>query len=443
MRFVFTFYVFLFTVFSSFGQSNFQFKKDKNCISIPFKLINNLIFIPINVNGEKLTFLLDTGVDKTLLFSLDDKEQVEFFNLESIKLKGLGSNEAIDAYMSSKNKLEVKGFVDYDHEIYLVLDQEFNFSSQVGIPVNGIIGYHFFKNHLIEIDYQRKKVIVYNKTNKKVFRKLEKGYKEETITIEENKPYYISNVTTDGNSYPSKLLIDTGNSDAVWLFLNKSKEIKLPQKYISDYLGRGFSGSVYGLRGRIEDFNFGSKTFKNPITTFPDSTSLKSVNFVPNRLGSLGGEVLSRFSILFDYTNKKIYTKPNDKVNSPFNFNMSGIEVQHDGLEWVKETSSENSKSSVSYGVRVNESRVQDNLKIKFALKPVFTIYNVRKDSPAELVGLRKNDRLIKIEGKSTHDLTIEKINELLKSEEGRTIELVIERNGKQFTYKFQLKSII
>ncbi|WP_291128488.1 PDZ domain-containing protein [Flavobacterium sp. UBA7682] len=443
MRFVFTFYVFLFTVFSSFGQSNFQFKKDRNCISIPFKLINNLIFIPINVNGEKLTFLLDTGVDKTLLFSLDDKEQVEFFNLESIKLKGLGSNEAIDAYMSSKNKLEVKGFVDYDHEIYLVLDQEFNFSSQVGIPVNGIIGYHFFKNHLIEIDYQRKKVIVYNKTNKKVFRKLEKGYKEETITIEENKPYYISNVTTDGNSYPSKLLIDTGNSDAVWLFLNKSKEIKLPQKYISDYLGRGFSGSVYGLRGRIEDFNFGSKTFKNPITTFPDSTSLKSVNFVPNRLGSLGGEVFSRFSILFDYTNQKIYTKPNDKVNSPFNFNMSGIEVQHDGLEWVKETSSENSKSSVSYGVRVNESRVQDNLKIKFALKPVFTIYSVRKDSPAELVGLRKNDRLIKIEGKSTHDLTIEKINELLKSEEGRTIELVIERNGKQFAYKFQLKSII
>jgi hypothetical protein len=168
MRFVFTFYVFLFTVFSSFSQSNFKFKKNKSCISIPFKLINNLIFIPINVNGEKLTFLLDTGVEKTLLFSLDDKEQVQFFNLESIKLKGLGSNEAIDAYMSSKNKLEVKGFVDNDHEIYLVLDQEFNFSSQVGIAVNGIIGYHFFKNHLIEIDYQRNKVIVYNETNKKV-----------------------------------------------------------------------------------------------------------------------------------------------------------------------------------------------------------------------------------------------------------------------------------
>ncbi|MFN3754904.1 PDZ domain-containing protein [Flavobacterium sp.] len=443
MRFVFTFCVFLFTFFSSFSQSNFQFKKNKSCISIPFKLINNLIFIPIDVNGEKLTFLLDTGVEKTILFSLDDKEQVQFFNLESIKLKGLGSNEAIDAYMSTKNKLEAKDFVDYDHEIYLVLDQEFNFSSQVGIPVNGIIGYHFFKNHLIEIDYQRRKVVVYNETNKKVFKKLEKGYKKEAISIEENKPYYVSNVTTEGNTHPSKLLVDTGNSDAIWLFLNKSKEIKLPQKHISDYLGRGFSGNVYGLRGRIENFNFGSTIFKNPITTFPDSTSIKSVNFVSNRLGSLGGEVFSRFSIFFDYPKQILYTKPNANVNLPFNFNMSGIEVQHDGLEWVKETTAENSKSSSSYAVRINESRVQDNLRIKFALKPVFTINSVRKDSPAELAGLRKDDRLIKIEGKSAHDLTIEKINELLKSEEGRTIELVIERNGKQFKFKFQLKSII
>jgi C-terminal processing protease CtpA/Prc len=95
------------------------------------------------------------------------------------------------------------------------------------------------------------------------------------------------------------------------------------------------------------------------------------------------------------------------------------------------------------YTVQPNESRVQDNLKIKFELKPVFTIYSVRKDSPAELAGLKKNDRLIKIEGKSTHDLTIERINELLKSEDGRTIELVIERYGKQHTFRFKLKSII
>ncbi|WP_284652296.1 aspartyl protease family protein [Flavobacterium terrisoli] len=444
MRFVFTFCFFFLTSFTCFCQSGFQFEKNKSKITIPFQLINNLLFIPINVNGQELTFLLDTGVEETVLFSLDDKEQVEFFHLEKIMLKGLGSNNAVEAYKSSKNRFEINGYADNNHEIYLVLDQEFNFSSQVGIPVNGIIGYHFFKDHLIEIDYQRKKIVIFNKANVKVQKKLSKGFKQENILIDENKPYYISNITSEGKTFPSKMLIDTGNSDAIWLFLNKTDDIKLPQKHIADYLGRGFSGNVYGSRGRIESFTFGAKTFKNPIGTFPDSTSIKSVNFVKDRIGSLGGEVLSRFSIFLDYPNRILYSKPNHRINVPFNFNMSGIEVQHDGLEWVKEAYHEKNNAGVRvYTTQPNESRVQDNLKIKFELKPIFTIYSVRKDSPAELAGLRKNDRLIRIEGRSTHDLTIEKINELLKSEDGKHIEVVIERNGKQFTYRFQLKSII
>lgn len=443
MRFVFTFCLFLQTFFTCFGQSGFQFEKNKNRISIPFRLINNLLFVPINVNGEELTFLLDTGVEETILFSLDDKEQVELFHLEKIKLKGLGGSEAVDAYKSSKNRLEINGFADNDHEIYLVLDQEFNFSSQVGIPVNGIIGYHFFKNHLIEIDYQRKKVFVYNEADEKVQKKL-KSFKQETISIEENKPYYVSNIVTGGKEYHTKMLIDTGNSDAVWLFLNKAEDIALPQKNVPDYLGRGFSGNVYGHRARVEDFTFGKKVFKMPIVTYPDSTSIVSVNFVKDRVGSIGGEVLSRFSVFFDYPKHVLYSKPNGKINLPFNFNMSGIEVQHDGLEWTKELSVENNNKGVTlYTIQPGDSRVQENLKVKFELKPIFTIYSVRKDSPAELAGLKKNDRLIRIEGRNTYDLTIEKINDLLKSEEGKTIELVIERHGKQHTYKFQLKSII
>jgi hypothetical protein len=444
MRFVFTFCVVLLTSLFGFSQTGFHFKKDKNKVSIPFQLINNLIFIPINVNGEELTFLLDTGVEETVLFSLDDKDQVEFFHLEKILLKGLGSDAAVSAYKSSKNKMEVKGLYDNEHEIYLILDQEFNFSSQVGIPVNGIIGYHFFKNHLIEIDYIRKRVIVYNKSDSKVNKRLSKFYVQETIQIEESKPYYSSIAGSQGESHRIKMLIDTGNSDAIWVFLNKTKQFKLPNKTINDFLGRGFSGNVYGLRGRIDDFTFGNKTFQKPIGTFPDSTSIKSVNFVPNRIGSVGGEVLIRYSVFFDYPNQKLYTKPNANYKKPFNFNMSGLEVQHDGLEWVKETSVENNNKGVTvYTVQPNESRVQENLKIKFELKPVFTIYSVRKESPAELAGIRKNDKLIRIEGKSTQDLSIEKINDLLKSEEGKTIELVIERNGKQLTFKFQLKSIL
>lgn len=433
---------FLFFSVNAFSQSGFQINNLKNKVVIPFKLINNLIFIPVHVNGEELTFLLDTGVEQTILFSLDEKDEVKLFEVEKLKLQGLGSKEAIDSYKSSKNRVEIKDFVDYNHEIYIVLDQEFNFSSQVGIPVNGIIGSNFFKNHIVEINYDRKKIIVYGHNHKKINSRLQKNFVKDSITIEDKKPYYISNIKTEQQTIPSKLLVDTGNSDAIWVFLNRTNKIKLPEKNIQDYLGRGFSGNVYGRRGRINGFEFGNKTFDFPLITFPDSTSLKSVNFVSNRIGSVGSEIISRFTVVFDYLNNAIYTRPNKQIDDPFHFNMSGIEVEHAGLEWVKETIDENNQ-----GVKVfttnTESSLQGSLKVHFTLKPIFKIASVRVGSEAEKAGLKKGDRIIKINHQTSHGYTIQMINELLKSEEGKTIEIEIEREDKNYKFKFQLKKII
>ena len=444
MRFVFAASLFFSHLFISYGQANFQFETAQSKITIPFRLINNLIFIPIDVNGETLTFLLDTGVEQTVLFSVDEKEQVKLFNLEKINIAGLGSNIAIEAYKSSDNKVEAKEFVDFKHEIYLVLDQDFNFSSHVGIPVNGIIGYHFFKDFPIEIDYKKKKITIYKEVTKKLAKKLKRNYKQDTITIENKKPYYLSNIATVNKKYTSKMLLDTGNSDAIWIFLNKQSNLQLPSQTIPDFLGRGFSGNIYGERARISSFTFGNKVFENPIGTFPDSTSVKNVTFVKNRMGSIGGEVLSRFSVVFDYPNAKLYTASNSKVNEPFNFNMSGIEVQHDGLEWVEQKYQElGAQVSFDYKDSASDSRFLDNLKIKFVLKPSFKIYNVRSGSSAEKSGLKPNDKILKINGQRAYDFTIEKINDLLKSEEGKIIEMEVERNLKKYKFKFQLIKII
>ena len=442
MRLRLLFISLLFSIYS-FGQSEFQINNLKKKVVIPFKLINNLIFIPLKLNGEELTFLLDTGVEQTILFSLDEKNEIKLFEVEKLKLRGLGSKGAIDSYKSSKNKIEFEDFEDINHEIYIILDQEFNFSSQVGIPVNGIIGYNFFKKHIVEINYERKKIIVYSHDNKKVNKIIQKKFTKDSISLEEKKPYYFSNIVFNEEITKSKLLLDTGNSDAIWVFLNKTNNIKLPKKSIQDYLGRGFSGNVYGSRARVTSFEFGKEVFINPLVTFPDSTSIKSVNFVTNRVGSVGGEILTRFRIIFDYSNNKIYTKPNNKIDEPFHFNMSGIEVEHAGLEWVKESVAEARNGSIKVYTNATDERVQDNLQIRFYLKPIFKIASIRVDSEAEKTGLKVGDRILKINREDTNDYSIDKINELLKSEEGKIIEMQIERNSKTYKYKFQLKNII
>ncbi|WP_431244639.1 hypothetical protein ACQ9BO_10410 [Flavobacterium sp. P21] len=139
------------------AQDDFLIHSHSSKITIPFKLINNLVFIPIKVNGIELNFLLDSGVEETILFSMDEKKEVSFNNVVKIKLRGLGSEDEIEGLKSTNNIFETHGLKSNNHLVYIILDQNFNLSSHIGIPVNGIIGYKFFKNNLVEINYSKKK----------------------------------------------------------------------------------------------------------------------------------------------------------------------------------------------------------------------------------------------------------------------------------------------
>ena len=105
---------------------------------------------------------------------------------------------------SSNNKISLKNFSDNHHIVYIILDQEINFSSQVGIPVNGILGYSFFKDHLIKIDYKKRKVTIYSDEDKKSRNQL-KSYHKDSISLELNKPYVHLNIKKDNiNQNPKR-----------------------------------------------------------------------------------------------------------------------------------------------------------------------------------------------------------------------------------------------
>ncbi|MFV8352659.1 PDZ domain-containing protein [Flavobacterium sp. XS1P32] len=425
------------------AQKGFQFENGVNKISIPFKLINNLVFIPIKVNGVELNFLLDTGVDETILFSLEDKKEVRFFNTERILLKGLGSQEAVEGLKSTNNLLEFDAMKFRNHMLYIILDPEFNLSSNVGIPVNGIIGYQFFRNYLVEVNYSKKKVVVYRETEKNRL-KIEKSYKKIPISIEKSKPYIQSTIVQDNKEIPVKLLIDIGNSDALWLFQDRSELIKIPTKNFEDFLGRGFSGDVKGRRALVNKFKMADFEFNNPVVAFPDSVSIKNVNMVVDRKGSVGGEVMKRFTVVFDYKNNQMFLKKNGNYSTPFSYNKSGVEIQQSGLQWVQETvRMETVTLSSSYneagGVKVSAN----DFKYKFQLKPIYEIAYVRPNSPAAIAGLQKGDVIITINYNPTYKRTLQEINALFKSEEEKRIILEVERKSEILKFNFQLYNIL
>ncbi|HEX8269711.1 MAG TPA: PDZ domain-containing protein [Flavobacterium sp.] len=418
----------------------FRLVSGKSKVVIPFELVNNLIVVPINVNGIELKFLVDSGIEETILFSLDDTEEISFANVEKIKLQGLGGNEYIEALKSFDNIMIVGGLTDIKHEIYIVLNQDFNISEYVGIPINGIIGFKFFRNNLVELDYDRKRITVY-KDDKKFRKKLEKQYKSLPISLELQKPYVKLLVYNDEVAVSSKLLVDTGNSDALWLFSEKPDAVKLPAKCLEDFLGRGFSGEIHGKRGRVKKLDLSDFEFTNPIASFPDAASIKNIKMVDKRMGSLGGEILRRFTLVFDYKNRVLYLKKGASFNEPFHYNMSGLEVHHDGLQWVTETVGlKTSLSSATYDVN---GKKQDDFQYKFELEPIYRVSHVRPGSPADLVGILKDDVIVSINGLKAFRYTLQEISSLMKSEDGKTIELEIERDGKLLQVQFQLKSLL
>lgn len=421
------------------AQNSFQLLNTKKTV-IPFQLINNLIFIPININGANLTFMVDTGVAETILFSLENKN-LKLSNVEKIRFSGLGGSLSIDGLKSDRNIARIgDGIINNSMSLYVILDEEFNVSSHVGIPVNGVIGYHFFKDHPIAIDYISKKITIYE--NMDLLKRKIRKFDEIPITIEKEKPYLNADVEMTNEKKDSKLLIDLGNSDAIWLFPTLIKDFVYNRPNIDDFLGRGFNGDIYGKRSRIHNFYLGDFKFEKPLTAMPDEFSIQHVNLVKDRKGSIGGEIMRRFSVVFDYPNNKLYLKKNRNFDDPFHFNMSGLDFRQDGLQWQEDRVKIDTRATAGSS-KVNEAYREDSFQYKFSLKPIFSIAGVRKDSPAYTAGLKKDDRIISINGDKTSDMTLEKIFEIMKSSEGRTITMIIQRKEEQLTFRFNLEDPI
>lgn len=435
-------FLFLLSCCSVTAQRGFRFPDgDARRISIPFQFVNNLIVVPVEVNGVELNFLLDTGVDETILFSLDDQE-VAFNNVQKVKLKGLGSQDAIEGLKSSNNILKFQNtLTDWNHDVYIVLDESFNVSSNIGIPVNGILGYHFFEDNLVEINYEAKRITVYPE-GKKVRKKLAKNFKMFDISIEKSKPYLVAKAGLTDSAFDAKLLIDTGSSDAIWLFSSKSAKIKVPERNFDDYLGRGFSGEIFGKRARMGHFSIGTFHFHEPIASFPDSTSIRNINMVKGRVGSVGGEILKRFTVVFDYKNRKLYLKSNGSLHQPFHYNMSGMEVHHVGVTWVRETVKMASVYSDNQ-YSVDGDKLREEFTYKVVLKPVYAVSNLRDGSPAAVAGIQKNDEIVAINNKPGHHYSLQEILSLMKSEDGREITIDVKRAGVIKQYRFNLKAML
>jgi hypothetical protein len=432
--------LFLLLPFLGMGQ-NFELPKNQKYQKVKFQLINNLIIIPLEVNGAELSFILDSGVNKPLLFNLSDQDSIQLNNVSEIEINGLGEGEPISALRSTGNYFKLKNIKNGDQELYVILDKNMNFSPTLGIPVHGIIGYDFFRDFVVDINYT-KQVIKFHDPD--VYINPQKSNEQTLpITIKRNKAFVDGEVHLETNEdIQVKLLIDTGSSDAVWLFRNLEKGIGIPQANYDDYLGKGLNGNIFGKRTKINRIKIGDFVLSNAKAAFPNMASFSAVKDLGNRNGSVGGEILRRFNIVFNYSKQEITLKKNANFKAPFQYNMSGIEIQHNGLRYIAEHITD------SRGVVKNNERSFGDVQIlmegrtRLSLVPEIVVSGIRAGSPAYEAGLQEGDIILAVNGKRIHRYKLQEVMKMLNEKEGKRVRLLIERTNQNLKYSFVLKKL-
>ena len=393
---------------AEFATSNRGFffeNQKKKSITIKFKTASNLIIIPVRINeSDTLNFILDTGVRFPIITELPFINKLNLNYMMPIEVKGLGEGQTLTAYRSGNNKMQIPGLVANNQEVQMIIDENFQISHMLGMPVHGLIGFNLFKDYIVKINYFDEEITLFKPEYFKY-----RDHKNDIVLplyFEANKPYVRTGIVMDDlTEVPVKLLVDTGASDALWLSTNSDDRIKLPENNIETFLGRGLSGDLYGKKGRIDGIWVGPLIMPKPIVAFPNSELIDQLISSNDRNGTLGAEILRRFIVTMDYRNKRLTLHPTNDIKDPFNYNMSGLEVINPmpGL-------------------------------------PVYTVASVRENSPAYFAGLKEDDQILSVNNSSNSSLTLNDINLLFQSKENKKIKMKVLRNGEEYATTFLLK---
>jgi hypothetical protein len=401
--------LFLLTCARAGGQVlGFSLADGKQKVQIPIEIYNNLIVVPVVLNGAlPLKFILDTGVRTAIL---TEKTFTDILNLaysRKYTISGPGGEQIIDAYITNNVSLELPGVTGRGHALLVLGEDYLELRNYLGTDVHGILGYELFSRFIIEVDYDKK---VLTLTLPGRFRKRRK-YQSIPIKIEDTKPYVTTSVIfTDGTQLTAKLLVDSGASHGLMLEPTSDRRIQVPASAVSSVIGRGLGGEISGKVGRIQSLKLGNYHVDDVIVNFPDPNSyFDSLKLgATQRNGAIGGEVLSRFTVIFNFPKEEIYLKKNSQFKKKFHYNLSGLTVK-------------------AKGSRLN----------------VFEITEVRRRSVAHEAGILAGDLIVSVNGLSTRSLDLNTINGFFNHKPGKKINLVVDRKGQQLRFSFDLEDQI
>jgi hypothetical protein len=364
--------------------------------SLPFKLIDNRVFVEIRLNGQgPYHFILDTGADADLS---DRVAQRVGLHVEDAGVgEGVGAaRQRFGHTRVAKIQLGRLQLDDVEFAVTSFADAPQVFGTQ---PVDGFIGREIFERMVVKHDYIHRTLTF---TRPDLF-----NYSGSGTVLYFERPRQIPVIKAQLDGVAGKFGVDTGARSALLLYGPFCAENKLAEKYgakLEGVTGWGIGGPVRSLLARASELMLGTTSVHDLVIRL--STQKAGLTASSAMAGLIGPDVLSQFDVTFDYARQRIILENNRDFGRRDSYDRAGL--------WM--------------GQQENQ----------------FTAVDVIAGGPADEAGVKPGDIILAIDGKSAANLLLPEVRATMRRWPiGRKVTLLLQSGDIKHTAIITLRDLV
>ena len=364
--------------------------------TVPFDLVENHVYVDVMLNGKgPYHMIFDTGGANIV----DPAVAQEIGALGKGSVQGTGVGAKTESISFAKvDTLRVGDAVLRD-QLFSIATVRAGFGVSAGRAADGLIGWEVLARYVTTFDYAGKRIVLTmpgadaSPADARVVPFVFNGTQPQV-------PCGIDGIA-------SECTIDTGARDTMTFYapyVAAYPQVQPANLTAVGVSGFGVGGASLGRLGRLQSLTIGGLTLNDLIATYSNSTQGAFAN--PFTAANLGGNLLRRFNVTFDYQHETMALEPNSNFAQADTYERSGLFL-------------------------VN-------------LHGNMTVVDARPGTPAAAAGIVKGDVITSINGTPTATMTLDAVREYFRQAAGTALTLgVTDKTGSTRSVQLTLRDYV